>query len=209
MYFNLQELSPINLRAYTTWLSQSPIRPWNDPASKDPNNQDSLVRVIDAKFARQPGDDLVRAAAENHSVHYLRLDPDKPDAVEKHKTEAGKDIIGAMTLLRLRQCLADWASRSLRLSVLLANSPFPGRQRLEFLGVGFLAEQKMSSGQEGKQHGACIPVRRRHDLKSWALSDSVTGTPLFWIEYEWIRVFEATSVFWMTRLVERKEGQKP
>merc|ERR1712000_804572 len=42
---------------------------------------------------------------------------------------------------------------------------------------------------------------------SWG--ESVDGAPLFYIGYDWIKDFEATSDFWMVRLVEKKEKQKP
>ncbi|EXJ74583.1 uncharacterized protein A1O5_02879 [Cladophialophora psammophila CBS 110553] len=210
MYFHLQELSPINLRAHATYGFYFQIvlppasafakseKAWNDPASKDPNNQGSLLRLVfkslspsgvcpeldwayeDAQFARQPGDDLVDAAVENDSVYYLRLGPGQSEGVEKHVTEAEKDIIGAMTLLRLRQYLAEGHSL---VSGFRCYWQTPRFQKDDVSVSWALASLPSRRGPAGKWGGNMVLVvgfdddkKRILYQKSWGASDSVAGT---------------------------------
>ena len=100
-------------------------QPDSDPTSKDPDQQGGLIRLAfkclyqlgvcaetahaydDAHFAAKASDDAIKKALDNRVVQYSRIDPDQPEDVEKHMTEDEKATIGAMTLLRLRQCLAE------------------------------------------------------------------------------------------------------
>ncbi|KAK0719422.1 hypothetical protein B0H67DRAFT_573084 [Lasiosphaeris hirsuta] len=213
LYFNARQLA---------WAKHK--KPWNDPNSKSPAGQGSFIRLAfksihkdgvcaeadwgydDAHFAAKPLEDTTKKALENHVAQYARLDPDQPEGVEKSMTPDEKEVIGAMTLLRLRQCLAEgypvvfgfkyywevapftkddasgiWALPPLPSKTGPPSDKFPGHS---VLAIGFDDEEKRILCQN-----------------SWG--EAVEGAPFFWIGYDWIRDFEATSDFWMMRLVEK------
>jgi len=220
IYYNARRLA---------WDSDN--SPQDDPKSKVPGDQGTLIRLAfktlgklgvcteadwgydDEHFAKQPEDDIISEALENHTVEYARLDPDQPEGVEKHMTADEKDTIGAMTLLRLRQCLAEGFPVAFGIRYYWAEPPFTKDHESGFWTLPPLpSKDGPPKDEEGNDFGghAVLAIGFDDERKrilcqnSWGEDDSVEGAPLFWIGYDWIKDFEATSDFWMTRLVEKK-----
>ena len=121
--------------------------PSSKPKSKHPKDQGVYIRLAckalekmgvcpegpgqqewgydDVHFAVEPTVEVLKAALENRSVQYARLDPDHPEGFpEKELTTEEKGIIGAMTLLRLRQCLGEGYPVIFGFSYYWKNPPF-------------------------------------------------------------------------------------
>ncbi len=203
--------------------------PWDDPKSKKPKGQGSYIRLAfkaldqrgvcaendwtydDEHFATQPTKDAIEKALENRMIQYSRLDPDQPEGVEKNMTSEEKDIIGAMTLLRLRQCLAEGHPVVFGFRYYWKYAPFQKTDKPGFWTLPALPRKNGPASDEGGHAVLAIGFddkgKRILCQNSWG--ESVDGAPLFYIGYDWIKDFEATSDFWMVRLVEKKEKQKP
>lgn len=211
-------------------------KPSDDPTNKNPGEQGTFIRVAckvlekmgvcdedslwgysDAQFATPPSLDVMHSALHTRAVQYSRLDPDQPEGFEKQMDHGDKEVIGAMTLLRLRQCLGEgypvifgfkfycdpkdhkWTRDTLEASRHWDLGPLPGRNgpNAEYgghavLAIGFDDEHQRVLCQNSWGDGKDANGRE------------VTGAPLFWMHYDWIKDFEATSDFWMIRLVERE-----
>jgi len=197
---------------------------WSDPLNQDPKQQGTFIRLAckvmeklgvcgesdwkydDERFATQPSPDAIKNALLNRTVQYSRLDPDQPEGVEKHMSSEEKDIIGAMTLLRLRQCLGEGYPVIFGFRYYWKDAPFT-KADAGIWDIGSLPSRNGPSDNFGGHAVLAIGFddekKRILCQNSWGESNS--GAPLFWMGYEWIKDFEATSDFWMIRLVERTE----
>lgn len=146
-------------------------------------------------------------------MQYARLDPDQPEGfAEKQLDVEEKGIIGTMTLLRLRQCLGEGYPVIFGFRYYWKDAPFDRDAESGIWDIGPLPSDK---GPD-KNHGghAVLAVgfgggnQRVLCQNSWGDGTDVNGNevesaPLFWMGYEWIKDFQATSDFWMIRLVDK------
>jgi len=199
----------------------------DNPESKAPNKQGSHIRLNfkaldqygvsserewgydDRHLALEPTPKILKSALSNHSVQYSRLDPDQPEGVEDYMTLAEKDIIGAMTLLRLRQCLGEGYPVVFGFRYYWEYAPFTKDTKDPNTKYWTLPPLPGKSGPSEDFGGHAVLAIGFDDGNSRILcqnswGEAGEGAPYFWIGYDWIKDFEATSDFWMIRVVEKK-----
>jgi len=226
IYFNARKL------AYGVW-GRSALDPFNPD-----RNQGSHVRMafkgldkfgvptehswayVDENFARDPVDAADVEALKQRTVQYERLDPDNPEEIAFRLKPHERQTIGNLTLLRLRQCIAEGHPAVFGF---YAYEPFgsswirprPGDDSQGIWSFKALPKDNQLRGDFGGHAVLAIGYddekQRILCQNSWgAYPDGWgDGKGVFWLGYDWIRDYEATSDFWMMRLLTSDQSQVP
>lgn len=198
------------------------------------NSKQSVAGMYNATICKindRPTDFAYETASETHATEYLRLDPDyfdDPWLLEKEKT-----AVSTLTLLHLRQCLVEgypvvfginWYEKTyddnferindewylkkppVRTSVKDSNQmdkidPKTGEvqyvSRPTYDGHTVLAVAFEDSNKR-------VLIRSSwNDEKQWTNAD-MTYNRHFWVHYDTIEDYDATSDFWMIRFVKHE-----
>lgn len=184
---------------------------WTDPKGKNPKFQGTYVRLAckvleklgvctetdwgydDDDFAAEPKPDAVKKAFENRALTYSRLDPDQPEGVEDHLSAEEKETIGAMTLLRLRQCLGEGYPVIFGFRYYWEDAPFKKDAKTGMWDIGPLPNKTGPTGDFGghacwslgltmrtRRSYARIPGGRRMKVRPcsrWGMTGSRTLRP--------------------------------
>ena len=114
-----------------------------------------------------------------------------------------------MTLLRLRQCLAEGYPAVFGFFL---HKDFWTWTKDAESGFWTLPSLPSKKGPSSEMEGHAVLAvgfddggKRILCQNSWGASDETEGAPLFWIGYEYVKDFEATSNFWMVRLSKKED----
>lgn len=180
--------------------------------------QESDWPYSDKQYGNKPTDDAFKKALSNVSVGYFRIDPDNPEELEYRLRKDERETIGNLTLLRLRQCIAEGYPVVFGFNVYKKN---------EFLPIQFtslkaedpwtlpkLPSPLPPNRDDGKSDnyrvsGHAVLAIGYDDKTQQVLCQNSWGdvASTFYTPYEWIRDYEATADFWMIRIVA-KDGNR-
>lgn len=176
----------------------------------------------------RPSDAAYQAATETHATEYCRLDPDYTyDLLAL--TEEEQFSVSMLTLLRLRQCLVEGYPVVFGLTwfedyddnfeepdstddegywTLKAPPDYPKKLNAQ-TGKEERQPRKTHGGHTvlaiGFDHAmGRILVQSSWNQQSTWRNDKATYNRYFWVPYSHIYDYEATSDFWMVRLVEKQ-----
>lgn len=164
---------------------------------------DSFWAYDRSKYANKPGQDAYDDASSNIAAEYARIDPDNPDKLASTLSKEDQKTIGDMTLIRLRQCLAEGHPVILGLKIFTKSGPWTVKRD----GVWQIVDLP---GQGEKPlvapRGHAVLAIGFDDVKQRICCQNSYGerdedVPFFYMGYEWIRDFTATRDFWMIRTV--------
>jgi len=226
IYFNARKL------AYAAWGS-SALDPFNTDRDLGSNVRMAFKGLdkfgvptepswayIDDNFAKDPVDAADIEALKQRTVQYERLDPDNPEEIAFRLKKHERETISNLTLLRVRQCIAEghpvvfgfFAYEPMSDSWV---QPQPGDDSEGIWSFKPLPKDNQVRGDFG---GHAVLAIGFDDAKqrilcqnSWGAYPNGwgNGKGVFWLGYDWIQDYEATSDFWMMRLLQNDSSGKP
>ncbi|KAK5937027.1 hypothetical protein PMZ80_010776 [Knufia obscura] len=176
---------------------------------------------IEDNFAKDPVAKADTEALKQRTVQYERLDPDNPEEIAFRLKPHERETIGNLTLLRLRQCIAEghpvvfgfYAYEDFKTSWV---QPHPGD---DSQGIWSFKALPKDNQVRGPFDGDAVLAIGFDDAKqrilcqnSWGAGPGISwgdGKGVFWLGYDWIRDYEATSDFWMMRLLVNEASAVP
>jgi len=176
---------------------------------------------IENNFAKDPVDAADVEALKQRTVQYERLDPDNPEEITFRLKPHERQTISNLTLLRLRQCIAEWHPVVFGF---YAYEPFgsswvPPQPGDDSEGIWSFKPLPKDNQFRGDFGGHAVLAIGFDDAKqrilcqnSWGAGPGVWwggGKGVFWLGYDWIQDYEATSDFWMMRLLQKDQSTVP
>ncbi|KAJ9653919.1 hypothetical protein H2198_006970 [Neophaeococcomyces mojaviensis] len=174
---------------------------------------ESEWQYIDKNFAVDPLDAVDSSALKQRALTYERLDPDNPEEIAFRLKPHERRTIGNLTLLRLRQCIAEGHPVVFGFHAYepFANCWVEPQPNDDSEGIWSFKDLPTDNQVRGNYGGHAVLAIGFHDAKqrilcqnSWGAGPSVSwggGKGVFWLGYNWIRDYEATADFWMMRLL--------
>jgi len=171
----------------------------------------------------RPTDAAYVDAKNTYAVEYFRLDPDNNDNVINVLTSDEKQAVGRVTLARLKQCLAEgypvvfgfnfywkdphWVSEDDDVPLREGDPTYASLPEIESR-----YRDKRAPPAFGGHAVLAVGFQNRDDMKNEGggrvLCQNSWGPEggHFWMSYNWILEYYATSDFWMVRLLDTPGG---
>ncbi|KAL8692952.1 MAG: hypothetical protein Q9218_002129 [Villophora microphyllina] len=210
-------------RLFIYWVARNARRgdkPITDSGTMTRNAMQSLWKqglckedtwkYLEPQVNVDPGQAAYQEADKHHIVKYERLDIQRrPDEAAK-MTPAEKDADGTHVLDNIRQSLQEGHPVVIGFRYYWEHPAWTKLQPENMMVLPALTTPRHShppKKPDGSSYGGHAVVAVGYDdkrklvrcLNSWGDGFSVHGE--FWMPYEWVTDFEATSDFWMLRLV--------
>lgn len=171
--------------------------------------QETSWPFASAQINATPGADVYEQAYHTHALEYCRLDPDHPDAVEKQLQPQEKEAVGIVTLIQLKQCLSEGYPVVFGFWWYGEHSRFKEDTSKHEWILPALPVDMQHKGPSANNGGHTVLCIGYDDDRGQVLIQNSAGPdwkeqPRFWMDYSWVKDWEASDDFWMIRSVEAR-----